>query len=142
MKKKFLSLVMTLMMSLGICATSFAAEAPGTVGFVNVQVVLNSYPGIQNIAKQIADKRASLQKQFNEQSKGKDAKAQEELQAKLNQELGAFENRKMEPVKKAINKAVLQVANGHGINSVVNMTAMVAGGKDLTNDVVKALAAK
>lgn len=142
MKKTILSLAMTLLMSLGICATSFAAEAAGTVGFVNVQVVLNSYPGIQDIARQIADKQTSLQKQFNEQSKGKDAKTRNELQAKLNQELSTFESKKMDPVKKAINKVILQVAKDKGINSVVNMTAMVAGGKDLTNDVVKALGGK
>lgn len=139
MKKRILTLFMTLIMSLGICATSFAAEANGIVGFVNMQTVLNNYPGIQDIVKQIADKQAALQKNFNEQSKDMDAKSLGELQTKLNQELGKFESSKMAPVQKNINKIILKVANEKGIQSVVNINAMIVGGKDLTNDVVKEL---
>lgn len=140
MKKEFLAFLMTLIMSLGICTTSFAADRTvGVVGFVNMQTILNSYPGIKDIAKQIAEKQSELQKSFNEQAKTLDAKGQGELQARLNQELGKFENSKMAPVQKTINKVILKVAGEKGIQSVVNMTAMVAGGKDLTDDVVKEL---
>lgn len=139
MKKKILTFVMTLMMSLSVCATSFASEAGGIVGFVNMQAVLNNYPGIKGIAGQIANKQAELQKSFNEQAKKLDAKGQGELQVRLNQELGKFESRKMEPVQKTINKAILKVAGEQGINSVVDASAMVAGGKDLTDEVVKEL---
>ena len=139
MKSKIMALVMTVMMSLGLCTTALAADNAGVIGFVNMQVVLNSVPGIRDIAQQIANKRVSLQNDFNEQAKNLDDKGKVELQNKLNQELGKYENIKMTPVQKNINKAILKAAKDNGINSVVNSNTMLAGGKDLTNEVVAEL---
>ena len=142
MKQKLLAFVMTIMMSLGLCSSALAAENDGVVGFVNMQAIVASYPGIKDIAQEIANKRNELQKSFNEQAKALDAKAQQDLQQKLNKELAAFEDKKMAPVQKEIRTTIDQVAAAKGIKSVVNIQAMVTGGKDLTGDVVKALKSK
>ena len=142
MKQKLLAFVMTIMMSLGLCSSALAAENDGVVGFVNMQAIVASYPGIKDIAQEIANKRNELQKSFNEQAKALDAKAQQDLQQKLNKELAAFEDKKMAPVQKEIRTTIDQVAAAKGIKSVVNIQAMVTGGKDLTGDVVKALKTK
>ena len=142
MKQKLLAFVMTIMMSLGLCSSALAAENDGVVGFVNMQASVASYPGIKDIAQEIANKRNELQKSFNEQAKALDAKAQQDLQQKLNKELAAFEDKKMAPVQKEIRTTIDQVAAAKGIKSVVNIQAMVTGGKDLTGDVVKALKTK
>lgn len=140
MKKSILSFLMAVVMSLGICSTSLAAPVePGVIGFVNMQVVLNSYPGIRNIAQQIADKQAALQKDFDAQSKDMEMQAKLDLQAKFNQELSTFEDTKMAPVKKRIDKTIKKVAAEKGIKSVVNINAMVSGGEDLTDEVVAGL---
>ena len=104
-----------------------------------MQVVLNSYPGIRNIAQQIADKQAALQKDFDAQSKDMEMQAKLDLQAKFNQELSTFEDTKMAPVKKRIDKTIKKVAAEKGIKSVVNINAMVSGGEDLTDEVVAGL---
>lgn len=139
MKKKILAFVMTVMMSLGLCGSALAAENDGVVGFVNMQAIVASYPGIKDIAQEIANKRNALQKSFNDQAKSLDAKAQQDLQLKLNKELADFEAKKMAPVQKTIRATIDQVAATKGIKSVVNIQSMVTGGKDLTNDVVNAL---
>ena len=140
MKKTILSFLMAVVMSLGICSTSLAAQVePGVIGFVNMQVVLNSYPGIKNIAQQISDKQVALQKDFDTQSKDMEMDAKLELQSKLNQELAAFEDTKMAPVKKRIDKTIKKVAAAKGIKSVVNINAMISGGEDLTDEVVAGL---
>lgn len=128
---------MTVMMSLGLCGSALAAENDGVVGFVNMQYIVANYPGIKDIAQQIANKRNELQQSFDTQAKALDAKAKQELQQKLNKELADFEGQKMAPVQKDIRAKIDQVAANHGIKSVVNIQAMVTGGKDLTNDVVK-----
>ncbi len=138
MKNKFLVLVMSLIMSVGFCVTSYAAENT-SVYFVDMQVIVNNYPGINDIAKQIADKQATLQNKFNEESKNLDAKSQADLQAKYNKELSDFENKKMVPVRKNINVAINDVMTAKGVDSIVNINSIVAGGHDLTSDVVKAL---
>ena len=130
---------MTIMMSLGLCSSALAAGNDGVVGFVNMQAIVASYPGIKDIAQEIANKRNNLQKSFNEQAKNLDTKAQQDLQQKLNKELADFEAKKMAPVQKTIRTTIDQVAAAQGIKSVVNIQAMVTGGKDLTGEVVKVL---
>lgn len=137
MRKSIIAFMMTLMISLGMCSTSLAAANDGVIGFVNMQYIVANYPGIKDIAQQIANKRNELQKSFDTQAKALDAKAKQELQQKLNKELADFEGQKMAPVQKDIRAKIDQVAANHGIKSVVNIQAMVTGGKDLTNDVVK-----
>lgn len=137
-----MAFVMTVMMSLGLCSSALAAPMDGVVGFVNMQTVLSSYPGIKDIATEIANKRNELQKSFNEQAKALDAKGQQDLQQSMNKQLADFEAKKMAPVHKKIFATVNKVAADQGIKSVVNMQAMVAGGKDLTKDVCNALKAE
>ena len=140
MKKTILSFLMAVVMSLGICSTSLAAQAePGVIGFVNMQVVLNSYPGIRDIAQQIANKQTALQKDFDAKAKDMEMQAKLDLQAKYNQELATFEDTKMAPVKKKIDKTIKKVAAEKGIKSVVNINAMVSGGEDLTDEVIAGL---
>ncbi len=133
--KKLSTLLMSAVMALGISASAFAAP----VGVVNVNAILNNYPGITEIAKSVAQEKARLQDEFNKQSANMSDQDKQALAQKLNQQLAYFEQKKMTPVQKKINKTILSVAKAHDIDSVVNMNAMVAGGKDLTDEVIKAL---
>ena len=133
--KKLSTLLMSAVMALGISASAFAAP----VGVVNVNAILNNYPGITEIAQPVAQEKARLQDEFNKQSANMSDADKQALAQKLNQQLAEFEQKKMTPVQKKINKTILSVAKAHDIDSVVNMNAMVAGGKDLTDEVIKAL---
>ena len=133
--KKISTLLMSAVMALGISASAFAAP----VGVVNVNAILNNYPGITEIAQSVAQEKARLQDEFNKQSANMSDADKQALAQKLNQQLAEFEQKKMTPVQKKINKTILSVAKAHDIDSVVNMNAMVAGGKDLTEEVIKAL---
>ena len=133
--KKLSTLLMSAVMALGISTSAFAAP----VGVVNVNAILNNYPGITEIAQSVAQEKARLQDEFNKQSANMNDADKQALAQKLNQQLADFEQKKMTPVQKKINKTILSVAKAHDIDSVVNMNAMVAGGKDLTEEVIKAL---
>ena len=144
MKKLIATLMTVATLTFGVSATTFAAPqattaTTATVAYINTQVILSSYPGIENIAKEISDKQIVLQNSFNEQAKTLDEQARQDLQVKLNKELAEFENSKMEPVQKAIGKAIEKVAKANKVDSIVNSTMMVFGGKDLTDEVVKSL---
>ena len=133
--KKLSTLLRSAVIALGISASAFAAP----VGVVNVNAILNNYPGITEIAQSVAQEKARLQDEFNKQSANMSDADKQALAQKLNQQLAEFEQKKMTPVQKKINKTILSVAKAHDIDSVVNMNAMVAGGKDLTDEVIKAL---
>lgn len=144
MKKLIATLMTAATLTFGVSATTFAAPqatttTTTTVAYINTQVILSSYPGIENIAKEISDKQIALQNSFDEQAKTLDEQARQDLQVKLNKELAEFENSKMEPVQKAIGKAIEKVAKANKVDSIVNSNMMVFGGKDLTDEVVKSL---
>ena len=137
MKKRIITFLMTVVMALGISIPSFAANMP--VGVVNVNAIIASYPGIKEIAGSVSQEKARLQEEFNKQSANMNDKDKQELAAKLNKQLADFEAKKMGPVQRKIQKTILDVAKANNIDSVVNSNAMVAGGKDITEDVIKAL---
>ena len=94
MKKKLMTLLMSAVMALGISASAFAAP----VGVVNVNAVLNSYPGITEIAKSVAQEKTRLQEEFNKQSANMSDAEKQALAEKLSKQLADFEQKKMAPV--------------------------------------------
>ena len=87
MKKLIATLMTAATLTFGVSATTFAAPqatttTTTTVAYINTQVILSSYPGIENIAKEISDKQIALQNSFNEQAKTLDEQARQDLQVK------------------------------------------------------------
>ena len=60
MKKKLMTVLCSALMAIGFSASAFAAE----VGYVDWNVVVASYPGIKNVAMEIANEKARLQEQI------------------------------------------------------------------------------
>ena len=139
MKKKLMALVCSLMMALGFSSTALAADQSSLVGFVNVQYVLQNYPGIKDVLQQISDEKVRLQNQYNEQSQSLSDTDKNAMSANLSQEYNKYENNTMAPVQQKIQKTIAKIAKEHGIQNVVNSNSMLYGGKDLTEEVVKAL---
>ena len=63
--KKLTSLLATAVLSLGICSSALAAEAGCLLGVVNMQQVLQNYPGIGNILQEINAEKARIQADVN-----------------------------------------------------------------------------
>ena len=140
MKKKLTTLMATALLSLGISASAFAAEAGCLLGCVNMPQILQNYPGINQIMQDINAEKSRIQKDVNAQAeKLTDDKAKLALLQQANKELAAFEQSKLDPVQKRIKKAIDRVAKTNNIQNVVSANIMVSGGKDLTQEVIQAL---
>ena len=136
MKKKLMTLLCSALMALGFSTSAFAAE----LGFVDWNAVVANYPGIKQVAQEVIAKKTRLQTQFNEQAKALTTdKEKIELANKLNAQMAKFEQGKYDPINKKIRRTILRVAKTNNIDSVVNAGAMIAGGKDLTQEVIAAL---
>ncbi len=123
-------------LALGVSASCFAAPK---IGVVDPNTIINNYPGIKEIVQSIESERARLGEEFKTQSANMNEQDKAVLLQKLNKQMADFEQKKMNPVRRKINKTILTVANTHGLEDVVNVNAMVAGGKDLTQEVITAL---
>ena len=56
MKKKLMTLLCSFLMAIGFSASAFAAE----VGYVDWNAVVANYPGIKNVAVEIANEKEAL----------------------------------------------------------------------------------
>ena len=136
MKKKLMTLFCSALMALGFSTSAFAAE----LGFVDWNAVVANYPGIKEVAQEVVAEKTRLQAQFNEQAKALTTDQEKiELANKLNAQMAKFEQGKYDPINKKIRRTILRVAKTNNIDSVVNAGAMIAGGKDLTQEVIAAL---
>lgn len=139
MKKKLMTLLCSLLMTLGFSASALAAE----VGYVDWNAVVASYPGIKTVAQEVVAEKTRLQEQFNTEAKALTTDQEKiELANKLNAQMAKFEQAKYEPINKKIRRTILRVAKTNNIDSVVNAGVMIVGGKDLTQEVIAALNVK
>lgn len=136
MKKSLLTLIMALVMALA-CATSAFAE---DLGYVNVERVFRSYPDIQTTMSVINLERQKAENEFNEKAPKLDDKGRRELGEKLSAQVDKKESSLLNPIREKIRKTIGQVAKAHGIANVVDASAVVFGGKDLTEEVIAAVA--
>lgn len=136
MKKSLLTLIMALVMALA-CATSAFAE---DLGYVNVERVFRSYPDIQTTMSVINLERQKAENEFNEKAPKLDDKGRRELGEKLSAQVDKKEASLLNPIHEKIRKTIGQVAKAHGIANVVDASAVVFGGKDLTEEVIAAVA--
>ena len=136
MKKSLLTLIMALVMALA-CATSAFAE---DLGYVNVERVFRSYPDIQTTMSVINLERQKAENEFNEKAPKLDDKGRRELGEKLSAQVDKKEAPLLNPIREKIRKTIGQVAKAHGIANVVDASAVVFGGKDLTEEVIAAVA--
>ena len=130
MKKSLLTLIMALVMALA-CATS---------AYVNVERVFRSYPDIQTTMSVINLERQKAENEFNEKAPKLDDKGRRELGEKLSAQVDKKEASLLNPIREKIRKTIGQVAKSHGIANVVDASAVVFGGKDLTEEVIAAVA--
>lgn len=137
MKKSLLTLIMALVMALACTASAFAAEE---LGYVNVERVFRSYPDIQTTMSVINLERQKAENEFNEKAPNLDDKGRRELGEKLSAQVDKKEASLLNPIREKIRKTIGQVAKAHGIANVVDASAVVFGGKDLTEEVIAAVA--
>ncbi|MDY6084889.1 MAG: OmpH family outer membrane protein [Dialister sp.] len=128
----------------GACATGMLvlpgpADAAGS-GFVNYSAVLQATPAFTQAQRDMVSAQQTLQKQFDTQSKNMNDQQKQELLTKLQKDLQtrqeAIQRNKVVPALKKIQAAIEAVAKKNGIDFVVQESAWLYGGRDLTQEVI------
>ncbi|NPV54403.1 MAG: OmpH family outer membrane protein [Firmicutes bacterium] len=116
-----------------------AGQDNQVIGYVDVNKIFAEYPDFQKGMAALQKELQAMQKELDAKVAGLDAenkvKMRDEYQAKL-------DKRKSEvlgPLEKKVNQAIQDAARASGISVVLSNQAVIYGGKDLTDDVVKRL---
>lgn len=128
----------------GLCAAGIllvpgVASAAGN-GYVDYNAVISATPAFSQAQKELVTTQQTLQQQFNTQSKGMNDKQKKELAQKLDKQLQAkqleIQKNEIVPAVNKIRAAIEAAAKKNGIDFVVQESAWLYGGKDLTQEVI------
>lgn len=131
----------------GACAAGMlmlpgAAAAAGN-GVVNYAAVLQASPEFAQAQREMVSAQQALQQQFDTRSENMNDRQKQELLAKLQKDLQmrqeAIQRSKVVPALQKIQAAIEAAAKKNGIDFVVQESAWLYGGKDLTQEVIDRL---
>ncbi|ORU00955.1 Outer membrane protein H precursor [Anaerovibrio sp. JC8] len=114
------------------------AAASSNVGVVDYSQ-FGSIKDVTDMQAQMQQLTNDAQKDFEEKSAGMNDQQKAEYYQQTMQRLQQQQMDMMEPVRNKIEAAVKEVADAKGITVVLNKEAVVYGGTDLTQDVLKKL---
>ena len=143
--------VSLLVMSLAVSASAAAKKAASSaapasaefVGIVEMGVVLESHPKLNEVRQQIAN--VARQKEGEARTAAEKetdtAKKAQAVQAKR-MELAQEEQKLMAPIYQDCQQAVREVASRRKLTLVLDKTVVLIGGIDITQDIVQQLSRK
>lgn len=120
----------------GALAAKAKAKPEQTVGYVNRQQIFNSYPGIQEILKQIQTLREAAQQDYDTRSKDLPDAERQALNDTIAREEARKEDLLMKPVGDKIEASIKAVAEERGLTVIIDAATVVYGGIDITADVI------
>ena len=119
--------------------SGLASAASSSVGVIDYQAVASQSPKVQELNKTMQQEEQNAQKDFEEKSAGMNDQEKAEYYQQTMQRLQQKAVELREPVVNDINDAVKKVAEAKGLQVVLEKTAVVYGGQDITQDVVSKL---
>lgn len=124
----------------GFGKVASAASSESSIGVVNYQILIRQSP---EVAKMQGEMRAfveATQKDFNEKSAQMANDAEKKRYYDQCQErIAAKEKELMEPVLASVEAQIKKVAEKKGLKVVVEKSAVIFGGVDITDEVAKAM---
>lgn len=116
-----------------------ASAAPASnVGVVDYQQFA-TLKIVTDVEEQMQKEAQAAQEKFNAETANMNDQQKQEYYQQTMQRLQQQHSDLMDPVRKQIEDAVKQVADAQGLSVVIQKDAVVYGGKDITQDVIKKL---
>jgi outer membrane protein len=127
--------------ALAVSSSPVKAFASGNsnVGTVDYRQVMSSHPQVQSAQSEMQQAVQDAQKDFEEKSKNMSDQEKSDYYQQTQQRLQQKQQELLDPINKSVEDAVKSVADAKGLSVVIDKNAVVYGGTDITQDVVKKL---
>ena len=125
---------------LSLSQSSIGHAAPANnsaVGVVNYQMIVVSTPDMDAYKTNMQAEIDSAQKEFDEKAKDLPDQEKQRYYTQLQERLGQKDRELKAPILDKINAAIKKVADSKGLTIVVDKQAVLYGGVDITDDVIK-----
>ena len=147
---KFISIAIALVFIGSVVALALTQTGSGiasaassvNVGVVNYQQVIRQHPDIQKAGEQLNAFEVETQKDFEAKSAGMSDQEKQDYYVQCMQRIQAKEQELREPIEKSIQDTIKKVADAKGLSVVIEKSAVLYGGTDITQDVIARLGKK
>jgi len=120
-----------------------SAASSSAVGVVErYEMILPEHPDFESVRTQMQTFAQEVQKDFEEKSAGMNDQEKSDYYQQCAKRISQKEQELLDPIIKSIDDAVKKVADSKGIAVVITKDAVVYGGQDITQDVIKNLSKK
>ena len=119
-----------------------SAASSSNVGVVDFRQVMAQHPGLTDADNTMKQTITDAQKEFEEKSANMGEKEKAEYYQQTQQRLQQKQKELVEPIEASVNDAIKSVADAKGLSVVIDKNAVLYGGQDITQDVVKKVSKK
>ena len=142
---KIISVLIALVFVGSVVALALTQFGPGmasaagnsNVGTVDYRQVMSQHPQLQSANSELQQAVQDAQKEFEEKSANMNDQEKSDYYQQTQQRLQQKQQELLEPIQKSVEDAVKSVADAKGLTVVIDKNAVVYGGTDITQDVVK-----
>jgi outer membrane protein len=107
------------------------------VGVVDYSQIMSQHPKVQAASSEMQTAVQEAQKEFEEKSANMNDNEKRDYYTQTQQRLQQKNQELMEPITKNVEESVKKVAEQKGLSVVLDKGAVVYGGVDITQDVLK-----
>ena len=116
-----------------------SAASSSSVGVIDYQQAMAAHPNAQSIPTQMEAAVTEVRKEFEEKSAGMNDQEKQEYYQQCQMRLAQKQQELLEPISRAVDAAIKKVADKKGIAVVIEKSAVVYGGQDITQEVISEL---
>ena len=123
-------------------APGVASAAGGNVGVIDYRQVMSQHPDLNNVEQQMQASIADVKREFEEKSAGMNDQEKADYYQQSQLRLQQRQQELVAPIEQSIQDAIKKVADNKGLQIVVEKTAVIYGGQDISQDVINRLGKK
>lgn len=117
--------------------SGIASAASSSVGVVDYNQIMSQHPQVQAASNEMQTAVQEAQKEFESKSANMNDQEKRDYYTQTQQRLQQKNQELMEPITKSVEESVKKVAEQKGLSVVLEKGAVVYGGTDITQDVIK-----
>lgn len=133
------SVVAMALTSMGSLTGGVASAASSAIGVVDYRQVMSQHPGLEAANSQMQQEVTAAQADFEAKAAEMNDEQKAAYYQQTQQRLSQKQADLIEPLNKQVETAVKAVAEAKGLSVVIDKSAVVYGGQDITQDVIKKL---
>jgi len=125
-------------MALSQYGSGMASAGPSSnVGIIDYRQVLSQHPDLKTANETMQQEVEKAQQDFEAKSVNMNDQEKQEFYQQTQERLAHKQQELVEPINTKIEAAVKAVADAKGLSVVIDKNAVVYGGQDITQDVVR-----